>query len=104
MAMRRDGVSAGPEPRIRRLTLGALQKEYAKYCLLEAAHEDRMRRALEVPNSLAHSFYRRRMHLLETPEGRERVIVELSDAEELLRRERDEVYWNCSLLSGEASL
>jgi len=44
------------------------------------------------------------MHLLETPEGRERVIVELSDAEELLRRERDEVYWNCSLLSGEASL
>ena len=104
MAMRLDGVSAGTERRVRRLTLGALQKEYANYCLLETAHADRMRRALEVRNSLAHSFYRRRMHLLETPEGRERVIAELSDAEELLKQERDEVYWNCSLLSGEAPL
>lgn len=88
------------EERIWRLTLGKLQKEYRTYCLLEPAHLERMARALEIRNSLAHNFYRRRMHLLETAEGRESVIEELQAAEDFLRSERDDVYWNLHLLTG----
>ena len=89
---------------IGKLTLGQVQKEYRKYCQLEDHHRDRMADALKIRNSLAHNFYRLRMNLLESVEGRERVIKELHAAIELFRQERDEMYWNLSLLTGETPL
>lgn len=87
-----------------RMTLGTLQKEYARYCLLEACHYERLENARRVRNSLAHNFYRRRMHLLESPEGRERVIRELFEAAELFQQESDDVYWNLSMLTRQSPL
>ena len=87
-----------------RMTLGPLQKEYARYCLLEKCHYERMENALKVRNSLAHNFYRRRMQLLESPEGREQIIRELHEAAELFQQERDDVYWNLSMLTGQPLL
>lgn len=85
---------------ISRLPLGPLQKEYARYCELKQCHLQTMAQALRIRNSLAHSFYRRRQHLLESYEGRQRVIDELYLADELFQRQCDEVYWNLSLLTG----
>lgn len=85
---------------ILRLPLDPLQKEYARYCLLEPWHIDELARALRVRNSLAHSFYRRRQPLLEDHEGRKHVISELHEASDLFQRQRDEVYWNLSILTG----
>lgn len=97
--------SSGKTPdEVWRLTLGGLQKEYGRYCLLEDSDRERMNRALKVRNSLAHNFYRRRMDLLETQQGRDQVIRELSHAGDLFQRARDAVYWNRSLLTGEPPL
>jgi hypothetical protein len=96
--------SGKPAEEILRLPLGLLQKEYPKYVYLEDHHRDRMADALKIRNSLAHSFYRHRMNLLESVEGRAQVIRELHAAIELFRQERDEMYWNLSLLTGELPL
>lgn len=93
--------SGKSEDEIWRLTLGGLQKEYSRYCLLQDYHRERMAKTLAIRNSLAHNFYRRRRHLLESNEGRERVICELREADSLFQQERDDVYWNLSMLTGQ---
>jgi hypothetical protein len=89
---------------IQMLTLGALQREYCRYCHLREYHQKEMARALRTRNHLAHSFYRRRMILLQTEQGRNDVIRELQAAIELFIQERDEVYWNLSCLTGQSPL
>jgi len=89
---------------INRMTLGALQKEYVRYCHLEDHHREDMKQVLDIRNSLAHNFYRRRMDQLATDAGREAVIAELQRAGDALQMARDDVYWNLSLLTGESPL
>ncbi|MBN9522192.1 hypothetical protein J0H58_27350 [bacterium] len=83
------------------MSLGQLQKEYARYCHLKPHHLKRMAEVLKVRNAIAHNFYRRRMARLESAEGREQVIRELHEAIYLFQTERDEMYWLLSALTGQ---
>jgi hypothetical protein len=86
------------------MTLGALQTVYKKYCALTKDHNQRMRSLLKKRNSIAHSFYRRRKSELLTDEGRARIIQELNNAIADFQLERDEMYWNLGLVTGEYPL
>ena len=87
-----------------KLTLGALQKEYCRYFHIEDHRRERMTEALRIRNSLAHNFYRRRMEFLGCAEGRNHVIRELHTAIDLFKIERDETYWNLSLINDQPLL
>lgn len=97
----RWGKTGLADEKIKKLTLGKLQKEYSKYCNLPEARTASMKNALEKRNSLVHSFYRKRADKLSNHAGRKEVIEELMEIINLLIGERDDVYWNSSFLSGE---
>jgi hypothetical protein len=90
--------------KIWRLPLGDLQKEYCRYCHLEVHHKERMAKAVQLRNSLVHKFYHRRINLLESAAGRDQVIQELHSAIRLFQQERDEMYWNLGLITGQPPL
>lgn len=90
-----------PAEKVKRMVLGQLQKEFARYCHLEPHHHERMAEILKVRNGIAHSFYRRRMAQLQTAEGRTQVIQELHEAVRMFQMERDELYWLLSTLTGQ---
>lgn len=96
--------SGNSSERINKMVLGILQKEYARYCHLENHHQEDMKHVLDLRNSLAHNFYRRRMDKLATQMGREEVIEELQQAINCLQMARDNAYWNISLLTGQPAL
>jgi hypothetical protein len=89
---------------IAKMTLGALQKEYCRYCHLAPFHCERLAVALNTRNRLAHSFYRRQMRLLSSLQGRQQVIQELQIAIDRFILERDDMHWNLSLLTGQPPL
>lgn len=89
---------------INRMVLGVLQNEYARYCHLEDHHREDMKRVRVLRNSLAHNFYRRRMAKLTTKVGRGEIIAELHQAINSLQIERDNVYWNIGLVTGQPAL
>jgi hypothetical protein len=70
-------------------------------CILSDEKLLEIKKILNMRNSISHSFYRRRTEKIGTAEGRESIIKELLEMREIFRSEKDEVYWNLSLLTGE---
>lgn len=91
----RSGLS---EAKIWRLTLGPLQREYKRYCILQPNDESQMDEALRYRNSIAHNFYRRRLQTLGSTEGRDAVIAELIEMADRFRDLRDTVYQHLGML------
>lgn len=89
---------------ISKLPLGKLQNEYRLYCHLQPFHHEQLDAAVRTRNRLAHGFYRHRLDQLQCFEGRQQVIQELQGTIELFKRQRDEMYWNLSLLTGQPPL
>ena len=93
--------SGKTEEKIWRMTLRQLEKEYELHCHLERHQYKRMEKVRKLRNSIAHKFYRHRMALLQSAEGRDQVIRELHEAIRMFEMARDEMYWFLNCLTGQ---